>query len=68
MTTRFQAPRGTQDVLPDMQPYWQAVNEAIRVVTRLHGFRRIDTPAFEYAAVFEKGSGQARTQVAEKER
>ncbi|MBK7126838.1 MAG: histidine--tRNA ligase [Dehalococcoidia bacterium] len=66
MTTRFQAPRGTQDVLPDMQPYWQAVNDAIRVVTRLHGFRRIDTPAFEYAGVFEKGSGDT-TDIVEKE-
>lgn len=66
MTTRFQAPRGTQDVLPDMQPYWQAVNDAIRVVTRLHGFRRIDTPAFEYAGVFEKGSG-GTTDIVEKE-
>lgn len=66
MTTRFQAPRGTQDVLPEMQPYWQAVNDAIRVVTRLHGFRRIDTPAFEYAGVFEKGSGDT-TDIVEKE-
>ena len=66
MTTRFQAPRGTQDVLPDMQPYWQAVNDAIRVVTRLHGFRRIDTPAFEYAGVFKKGSGDT-TDIVEKE-
>ncbi len=66
MTTRFQAPRGTQDVLPELQPYWQAVNDAIRVVTRLHGFRRIDTPAFEYAGVFEKGSGET-TDIVEKE-
>ena len=66
MTTRFQAPRGTQDVLPDMQPYWQAVQDAIRVVTRLHGFKRIDTPAFEYAGVFEKGSGDT-TDIVEKE-
>jgi len=66
MTTRFQAPRGTQDVLPEMQPYWQAVHDAIRVVTRLHGFKRIDTPAFEYAAVFEKGSGDT-TDIVEKE-
>ena len=66
MTTRFQAPRGTQDVLPDMQPYWQAVHDAIRVVTRLHGFRRIDTPAFEYAGLFEKGSGDT-TDIVEKE-
>ena len=66
MTTRYQAPRGTQDVLPDMQPYWQAVSDAIREVTRLHGFRRIDTPAFEYAGVFEKGSGDT-TDIVEKE-
>ena len=66
MTTRYQAPRGTQDVLPEMQPYWQAVYDAIRVVTRLHGFRRIDTPAFEYAGVFEKGSGDT-TDIVEKE-
>ncbi len=66
MTTRFQAPRGTQDVLPDMQPYWQAINDAIREVTHLHGFRRIDTPMFEQAGVFEKGSGDT-TDVVEKE-
>lgn len=66
MTTRYQAPRGTQDVLPDMQPYWTAVFEGIREVTRLHGFRRIDTPAFEYAGVFEKGSGDT-TDIIEKE-
>lgn len=66
MSSRFQAPRGTQDVLPDMQPYWQAVNDAIREVTHLHGFRRIDTPMFENAGVFEKGSGDT-TDVVEKE-
>ncbi|WP_322795285.1 histidine--tRNA ligase [Tepidiforma sp.] len=64
--TRFQAPRGTQDVLPAMQPYWQAVLDAVRDVTRLHGFQRIDTPAFEYAGVFEKGSGDT-TDIVEKE-
>lgn len=66
MTTRYQAPRGTQDVLPDMQLYWDAVLDGIREVTRLHGFRRIDTPAFEYAGVFEKGSGDT-TDIVEKE-
>lgn len=63
---RFQAPRGTQDILPDMQPYWTAVNNAILEVTRLFGFKRIDTPAFEDAALFEKGSGDT-TDVVEKE-
>ncbi|MGE5595141.1 MAG: histidine--tRNA ligase [Hyphomicrobiales bacterium] len=66
MSSRFQAPRGTQDVLPDMQPYWAQVNDAIREVTRLFGYRRIDTPAFEQAELFEKGSGDT-TDVVEKE-
>jgi histidyl-tRNA synthetase len=64
--TRFQAPRGTQDVLPAMQPYWQAVLDAVREVTRLYGFQRIDTPVFEDAGVFEKGSGDS-TDIVEKE-
>jgi len=66
MNTRFQAPRGTQDVLPDAQPYWMAISDAIREVTRLFGYRRIDTPMFEQAAVFQKGSGDT-TDIVEKE-
>ena len=66
MSTRFQAPRGTQDVLPEMQPYWHSVLDAAREVARLYGFRRIDTPVFELAAVFEKGSGDT-TDIVEKE-
>jgi len=66
MSTRFQAPRGTQDVLPELQPYWQAVLDQAREVARLHGFSRIDTPVFELADVFEKGSGDT-TDIVEKE-
>ncbi len=66
MAGRFQAPRGTQDILPADQPYWAAINDAILEVTRLHGFRRIDTPVFEHAGLFEKGSGDT-TDVVEKE-
>ena len=66
MTTRYQAPRGTQDVLPEMQPYWQAVLEQAREVARLHGYHRLDTPMFEQAGVFEKGSGDT-TDIVEKE-
>lgn len=66
MSTRFQAPRGTQDILPAMQPYWQAVTATAAEVARLHGFRRIDTPVFELAAIFEKGTGDT-TDIVEKE-
>ncbi len=65
-SARYQAPRGTQDILPAQQPYWQAVFDAAREVTRLFGFHRIDTPQFESAAVFEKGTGDT-TDIVEKE-
>lgn len=66
MSTRFQAPRGTQDVLPADQPYWQVVNEAAEEIARRFGFRRIDTPLFEQAELYKKGSGDT-TDVVEKE-
>lgn len=49
-----------------MQPYWMAINDALREVTALYGYRRIDTPAFEYAALFDKGSGDT-SDIVEKE-
>ncbi len=66
MASRYQAPRGTQDILPEMQPYWAAIQQAIVEVTALFGFRRIDTPVFEAAGLFEKGSGDT-TDIVEKE-
>lgn len=66
MNARFQAPRGTQDVLPEQQAGWRAVSDAIDEVTALFGYRRIDTPIFEDAALFEKGSGDT-TDIVEKE-
>jgi histidyl-tRNA synthetase len=65
-SARFQAPRGTQDVLPDAQPGWQAVQSAIADLTHAFGYRRIDTPVFEAAGLFEKGSGDT-TDIVEKE-
>ncbi len=64
--SRFQAPRGTQDVLPEAQPGWRSVHAAIDEVTHAFGYRRIDTPVFEPAGLFEKGSGDT-TDIVEKE-
>ena len=66
MANRYQAPRGTEDVLPDQQPYWAAIHAAAADVARLFGYRRIDTPVFEAAGLFEKGSGDT-SDVVEKE-
>ncbi len=63
---KFQAPRGTQDILPADQPYWKAVMDGVHEVTRLFGYRRIDTPIFESAALFERGSGDT-TDIVERE-
>ena len=55
---KFEAPRGTNDVLPAQQPLWQRVgDEADRLCTS-YGYRRIVTPIFEDTALFTRTSGQ----------
>ncbi len=66
MSGRFQTPRGTEDILPEEQPYWRAIDDAAAEITRLFGYNRIDTPAFEDANLFEKGTGET-TDIVEKE-
>ena len=45
--TRFEAPRGTHDILPSEQPLWQWVTGQMAAVCALYGYRRIDTPGIE---------------------
>ena len=66
MSTRFQAPRGTHDVLPAEQPLWQLVTNTLAEVAELHGYRRIQTPNFEDTEVFVRTSG-AGSDVVQKE-
>ncbi|MYA53918.1 MAG: histidine--tRNA ligase [Dehalococcoidia bacterium] len=66
MSGRYQTPRGTEDILPEEQPYWRAIRDAAEDVTRLFGYERLDTPTFEDAALFEKGTGDT-TDIVEKE-
>jgi histidyl-tRNA synthetase len=55
---KFEAPRGTHDILPSEQPRWRrAIGEAERLCA-LYGYRRIDTPAFEETELFARTSGQ----------
>jgi histidyl-tRNA synthetase len=62
----FQAPRGTQDILPEDQPYWRYVEETAEAVASLYGYGRIDTPIFEEAGLFVRTVG-AGTDIVEKE-
>jgi histidyl-tRNA synthetase len=55
--TRFEAPRGTHDILPSEQPLWQWVKAEMEEVCRLYGYRRIDTPGFEDTDLVVRTSG-----------
>ena len=61
-----QAPKGTQDVLPEDEPYWALVSNAMRYQARLANYGEIQTPTFEETAVFSRGVG-ASTDIVEKE-
>ena len=62
----YQAPRGTEDVLPEDQPYWQTITERIRHLTGLYGYRRMETPIFEDTGLYVRGVGEG-TDIVEKE-
>jgi histidyl-tRNA synthetase len=55
---KFQAPRGTQDFLPDDTPAWQALEERARRLSVRHGYREIRTPMFESTDLFLRGVGE----------
>jgi histidyl-tRNA synthetase len=62
----FQAPRGTQDILPEQASKWRALEAAARHRAELHGFGEIRTPTFEDIGLFVRGVGQG-TDIVEKE-
>jgi histidyl-tRNA synthetase len=55
---RFEAPRGTHDILPSEQPQWQRVLGEAERLCALYGYRRIVTPGFEDTELFVRTSGQ----------
>jgi histidyl-tRNA synthetase len=64
--TRFEAPRGTHDILPSEQPLWQWVTKEMEDVCALYGYERIQTPVFEDTDLFERTSG-AGSDIVQKE-
>ena len=55
---KFEAPRGTHDVLPADQPLWQKVTGEAERVCALYGYQPIQTPGFEDTALFQRTSGE----------
>jgi histidyl-tRNA synthetase len=62
----YQAPRGTQDILPAERPYWRYVTEQMHTVAALFGYQQIDTPIFEETSLFVRGVGEG-TDIVDKE-
>jgi histidyl-tRNA synthetase len=55
--SRFEAPRGTHDILPSEQPRWRWVTGEMETVCALYGYRRIDTPGIEDTELIVRTSG-----------
>jgi histidyl-tRNA synthetase len=55
---KFEAPRGTQDVLPSQQPLWEHVIDEAERLCAAYAYRRITTPLFEDTELFTRTSGE----------
>lgn len=53
----YHAQRGTADILPEDQAYWQFIEQKAAELARLYGYKPIDTPVFEDADLFVRGVG-----------
>ncbi len=61
-----QAPRGTQDVLPQDSHRWQYIERTALSIAQDFGFKEIRTPVFEHTNLFQRSVGET-TDVVQKE-
>ncbi len=59
-------PRGTKDILPEVSANWQYIEQTIREICRLYGYKEIRTPVFEHTELFLRGIGET-TDIVSKE-
>jgi histidyl-tRNA synthetase len=55
---RFQAPRGTQDILPSDSYKWLHLERTFRELVGLYGYEEIRTPTFEDTELFTRTAGE----------
>ena len=53
----FKSIRGTKDILPNDQKYWEYFKNHAFDLANTFGFKRIDTPTFESTDLFLRGIG-----------
>ncbi len=63
---KYQAPRGTNDILPADTPIWQRVERTFASLCRRYGFHELRTPMFEETDLFTRSMGE-HTDVVSKE-
>jgi histidyl-tRNA synthetase len=63
---QYSRPKGTQDILPEDQLYWEHLLAVVAGTARSYGFERIDVPIFEATELFARGLGES-TDAVEKE-
>lgn len=51
--------KGMKDILPDEYKYWHLVNRKASELAKLYNFKRLDLPAIESSALYERALGKA---------
>ena len=62
----LQTPRGTTDLLPQEQTYWDYVTAHFKAICESYGYGEIRTPVFEDTRLFQRTVGEG-TDIVEKE-
>ena len=63
---QIQAPKGTNDILPDKIHRWLYVERVFSEVCTLFGYKEIRLPVFEYTELYNRGVGDT-TDIVQKE-
>ena len=63
---KYQAPRGTYDILPEDIKKWHYIENIIRKLTSLYNYSEVRTPIFEQLDLFQRSVGED-TDIVEKE-
>ena len=63
---KYQAPRGTYDILPDDSKKWHYIEGIIHSITSLYNYSEVRTPIFEQLDLFQRSVGED-TDIVEKE-
>ncbi len=66
MADTIRSIRGMNDILPDVTPYWQAVEHTLKTVLSGYGYQEIRFPIVEKTELFKRSIGEV-TDIVEKE-